>query len=86
MRKQASREERYGAENAPPVVRGRTVILVDEGLAAGITMRAAVRSQHPARVVVAAPVGSVEAVTMLEREADDVVCRRVPDLFGAASR
>lgn len=65
------------------------VILVDEGLAAGITMRAAVRavrSLHPARVVVAAPVGSPEAIRVLEGEADEVVCLRVPEPFGAVGR
>lgn len=89
LRKLASREERYASEYAPPGLRGRTVILVDEGLAAGITMRAAVRaarSLHPARIVVAAPVGSREAVAMLEREADEVVCLRVPEPFGAVGR
>ena len=44
MRELARREERYGAGSAPPVLRGRTAILVDDGLAAGLTMRAAVRA------------------------------------------
>jgi predicted phosphoribosyltransferase len=86
LRKLASREEQYGAGSAPPVLRGRTVILVDEGLAAGITMRAAVqavRSLAPARVVVAAPVGGRNAIALLECVADEVVCLRVPEPCGA---
>jgi predicted phosphoribosyltransferase len=82
----ARREARYGASPAPPLVRGRTVILVDDGLATGFTMRAAVeavRQQQPARIVVAAPVGARQAVAMLERVADEVVCLRVPEPFSA---
>ncbi len=85
----ARREERYGAGHAPPLLRGRTVILVDDGLAAGFTMLAAVRAarrQQPARIVVAAPVGSSEAVGMLEAEADAVVCLFTPTPFGAVGR
>jgi predicted phosphoribosyltransferase len=60
--------------------------LVDEGLATGFTMRAAVqaaRKQQPARIVVAAPVGSSEAVRMLQAEADEVLCLRTPEPFVA---
>jgi len=86
MRELARREERYGAGHAPPVLRGRTVILVDDGLTTGLTMRAAVRAarkQQPARIVVATPVGSRPAIAMLEAEADEVVCLRTPEAFGA---
>lgn len=86
MRELARREERYGAGHTPPVLRGRTVILVDDGLATGLTMRAAVqaaRKQQPARIVVAAPVGALDAVAMLEEEADEVVCLRMPEPFVA---
>jgi predicted phosphoribosyltransferase len=86
MRELARREERYAAGPAPPVLRGRTVILVDDGLATGLTMRAAVqavRQRQPARIVVAAPVGAREAVEMLEAEADDVVCLHTPEPFAA---
>jgi predicted phosphoribosyltransferase len=82
----ARREARYGASQAPPLVRGRTVILVDDGLATGFTMRAAVqavRQRQPARIVVAAPVGSRHAVAMLEGVADEVVCLRIPEPFSA---
>ena len=77
MQELARREERYHAGSAPPLLRGRTVILVDDGLATGQSMRAAVRAarkQQPMRIVVAAPVGSRQAVGMLEAEADEVVC------------
>ena len=86
MRELTRREERYGAGHAPPLLRGRTVILVDDGLATGLTMRAAVqaaRKQQPARIVVAAPVGSSEAVRMLQAEADEVLCLRTPEPFAA---
>lgn len=79
-------ETRLRGERAAPHIRGRTVILVDDGLATGATMRAAVRSvrrQHPARVVVAVPVGTREACAALRAEADEVVCLHEPTYFGA---
>ena len=63
-----------------------TVILVDDGLATGSTMRAAVmavRQHQPARVVVAVPVGAPSTCSDLAREADEVVCLRTPDPFVA---
>ena len=86
MRQLARREERYGAGAAPPVLRGRTAILVDDGLATGLTMRAAVRAartQQPARIIVAVPVGAREAIRLLEAEADEVVCLRTSEPFVA---
>ncbi len=80
------REARFRGQRAPPVVRGRTVILVDDGLATGATMRAAVRSVRsgsPARVVVAVPVGSRSACAALRHDVDEVVCVYEPELFGA---
>ena len=68
------------------VIEGRTVILVDDGLATGATMRAAVasvRRRRPMRVVVAVPVGSVEACALLRAEADEVVCLQEPAHFQA---
>jgi predicted phosphoribosyltransferase len=62
-------------------IRGRTVIVVDDGLATGSTMRAAVagiRQQRPAHLVVAAPVGAEDTCEQLRREADDVVCAATP--------
>jgi putative phosphoribosyl transferase len=67
-------------------VRGRTVLLVDDGLATGSTMRAAIaalRQQGPARIVVAVPVGAHETCAELQTEADEVVCARTPEPFHA---
>jgi putative phosphoribosyl transferase len=81
------RREREYRQNHPAVdVRGRTVILVDDGLATGSTMRAAVqavRQLSPARVIVAAPVGAPQACGDLAALADAVVCARTPDPFSA---
>jgi predicted phosphoribosyltransferase len=71
---------------APADVRDRTVILVDDGLATGSTMRAAVsavRQLHPARIVVAVPVGSADTCEEFQRIADEVVCARTPEPFYA---
>lgn len=80
------RESEYREGRPPPDVRGRTVILVDDGLATGSTMRAAVaalRQQGPARIVVAVPVGAPDTCAELERVADEVVCVQTPQPFNA---
>jgi predicted phosphoribosyltransferase len=80
------REELYRGSRAPIGLVGKTVILVDDGLATGSTMRAAVkavRQQKPAQVIVAVPVGAPETCAMIAREADDVVCVRTPEPFVA---
>jgi len=80
------RERRYRGNRPLPAMAGRTVILVDDGLATGSTMRAAiaaVRAFHPAEVVVAVPVGAADSVTELEALAEDVVCLATPEPFGA---
>lgn len=80
------REHRYREDRPAPDLRGRTAILVDDGLATGATARAAVRAvrrQEPERVVVAAPVCSHEASDLLRAEADDVVCLSRPSPFHA---
>lgn len=80
------REERYRRLRPPRPLEGQTVIVADDGLATGATMRAAVRSvraRRPARVIVAVPVGSPEACRALLDEADKVVCPSRPDPFGA---
>ena len=75
------REHAYRGDRARPGLRGRTVIVVDDGLATGSTMRAAVRAlrhQAPAGIVVAVPVGAPDTCRMLRGEADDVVCPLSP--------
>lgn len=80
------REQAYREGRAPADVRGRTVILVDDGLATGSTMRAAaaaLRAQHPERVVIAVPVAPRDTCESLQREADVVVCALAPEPFYA---
>jgi predicted phosphoribosyltransferase len=80
------REAAYRGHRAPPAVTGRIVILVDDGLATGSSMRAAVqavRTQRPAGVVVAVPVGAGETCDDLASMADVVVCVRTPEPFAA---
>jgi erythromycin esterase-like protein/predicted phosphoribosyltransferase len=79
------RERAYRDGRAEPAPAGRTVIVVDDGLATGASMRAAVqalRAQAPARVVVAVPVGAGDTCRQLRREVDEVVCLRTPEPFG----
>ncbi len=80
------REHAYRGDRGPMALTNKTVILVDDGLATGSTMRAAVmsvRQQQPARVIVAVPVGAPSTCADLAAEADDVVCLRTPDPFVA---
>jgi predicted phosphoribosyltransferase len=80
------RAQLYRQGRAAPSVRGRTVILVDDGLATGSTMRAAVaalRRLGPSRIVVAVPVSAPETCEALREEADEVVCARTPEPFYA---
>lgn len=80
------REQRYREGRPAPDLRGRTVIIVDDGMATGVTARAAVRSvrrQEPERIVLAVPVCSPEASDQLHAEADEVVCLHRPAAFMA---
>jgi predicted phosphoribosyltransferase len=82
----ARQERLYRGDRPPPDIRGRTVILVDDGLATGATMLAAVkalRQQQPARIVVAAPVASRQTCEQLQPEVDDIVCAVTPEPFYA---
>ncbi len=82
----ARRERVYRGDRPPPDVRGKTVILVDDGLATGATMLAAVqalRQQQPARIVVAVPVAAPDTCELLREEVDDIVCAVTPDPFYA---
>ena len=80
------REQAYRDGRPQPQVAGRTVILVDDGLATGSTMRAAARAlrqQGPARIVVAVPVAARETCDEFRSEVDDIVCTVTPEPFYA---
>jgi putative phosphoribosyl transferase len=85
----ARRERRFRAGRPGLDLTNRTALIVDDGLATGATARAAVavaRKLDAARVVLAVPVGSHQAVAQLSRLADEVVCPLAPRDFGAVSR
>jgi predicted phosphoribosyltransferase len=89
VRELERREQSYRGERPVPAVAGKTVILVDDGLATGSTMRAAVaalRQQGPARVVVAVPVAAPSTCEELRREVEEVVCFATPEPFMAVGR
>ncbi len=80
------RDRRFRGAGGPPPVAGRVVILVDDGLATGATVHAAIRSvreQGAARIIVAAPVGPAGTCDTLRAEADEVVCLHQPEPFYA---
>lgn len=80
------REQELRGARPAPRIEGRIVVLVDDGLATGATMHAAVlsvRKQKPARLIVAVPVGAREACESLATQADEVVCPWKPEPFGA---
>jgi erythromycin esterase-like protein/adenine/guanine phosphoribosyltransferase-like PRPP-binding protein len=80
------RDSLYRANRPPAIVQHRTVILVDDGLATGASMEAAIlalQPQAPGRIVVAVPVGARETCARLARMADEVVCLAMPEPFDA---
>jgi predicted phosphoribosyltransferase len=82
----ARRESLYRGTRPLPEVAGKTVILVDDGLATGFTMRAAIaalKKQGPARIVVAVPVAAARTAAELATEVDELVCLYTPDQFYA---
>lgn len=85
-RELARRERAYRGDRPAPDLSGRCVILVDDGLATGATMRAAIaaaRTRAPAAVVVAVPVAPADTIETLRGEADDVICLATPAPFYA---
>jgi predicted phosphoribosyltransferase len=80
------RERQYRGDRSPPDVAGHVVIIVDDGLATGSTMRAgatALRKLNPARIVVAVPVAARDTCEEFSHEVDDVVCAMTPESFQA---
>ncbi|HSI50295.1 MAG TPA: phosphoribosyltransferase [Ideonella sp.] len=91
QRELARRETLYRGGRPLPSLAGRTVIVVDDGLATGSSMLAAVQTlaaqqPPPSRIIVAVPVGSEEAVTALRQRADEVLCLNIPPDFQSVSR
>src|SRR5438270_2187406 len=83
------REREYRDGRPAPEIRGRTVILIDDGLATGATMRAAVkalRQRGAAKIVVAVPVGPPDTCKEFEDVADEVVCASAPEFFQAVGQ
>ena len=82
----ARRQAAFRDNRPPPDLEGKTVILVDDGLATGATMRAAaeaVRKEHPARIVVAVPVAAAETCDEFREDVDEIVCAFTPAPFQA---
>jgi predicted phosphoribosyltransferase len=83
------REVLYRGGKSPLNIENRTIILVDDGLATGSTMKAAVaalRQQHPAKIIVAVPTAPSETCDELKREADEVICAVTPEPFYAVGQ
>ena len=83
------RETAYRGHTAPPAVKGKTVILVDDGIATGSTIRAAalaLRKQEPARLVIAVPTAAADSCNMLEPLADELVVLNKPMYFHAVGQ
>jgi putative phosphoribosyl transferase len=78
------RQRAYRDDLPPPDVKGRTVILIDDGLATGSTMRAAavaLRKQGPARIVIAVPVAAAQTCDEFREEVDEILCAVTPEPF-----
>jgi len=83
------RAHAYRGERPPPRIQGSCVILIDDGLATGATMRAAVsatRTQRPSTLAVAVPVASTDALDLLEPTVDDLICLAAPEPFFGVGR
>ncbi len=83
------REHLYRGDSPLPSIEGKTILLVDDGVATGSTMRAAVaalRRQHPAQIIVAVPVAPPSTCGTLRAEADEVICVATPEPFYAVGQ
>jgi len=82
------REQLYRGDRRPLALAGKSIILVDDGIATGSTMRAAItalRQLGPARLIVAVPVAAAETYHEIAAEVDEIVCHETPDAFSAIS-
>jgi predicted phosphoribosyltransferase len=80
------RRKRYLGDRMPLDICDRTVIVIDDGIATGATVRAAIRGlrrRNPKKIILAVPVAPADAVARLKREADEVICVEQPDVFEA---
>lgn len=86
LRELQRRDRAYRGNRPQPELRDRTVILVDDGIATGSTIRAAIaviQPEHPARLIIAIPVAPAQTCTDLKTEVDDIVCLMTPEPFYA---
>ena len=84
LRELQRREQLYRGSRSAPAIRGHTVILVDDGLATGSTMRVAATAmsrQRPRRLIAAVPVAAPQAYSKLKAEVDEVICAEIPQTF-----
>lgn len=83
------RRQRYCGDRPAPLLVGRCVIVIDDGIATGATVRAALKGlkqSNPSRIVLAVPVGPREVIEMLKTEVDELVCLAMPEPFGGVGR
>jgi len=83
------RTRKYRGDREAPVLNAKTAILIDDGIATGATLRAAIKSirkQNPTSVVVAVPVGPRDTIEKIKKEADEIVCLDTPESFFAISQ
>jgi putative phosphoribosyl transferase len=83
------REQLYRGDRRPPALAGKSIILVDDGIATGSTMRAAiaaVRQSTPTRLIVAVPVAAASTYREISAEVDEIICPETPEAFFAISQ